>query len=364
MHMKTSTIYNFNAGPAMLPVAVIQKAQEEFLDYQGTGMSIMEMSHRGSVFQNVLDTAESDLRELIGIPKDYSVVFCPGGATLQFSAVALNLLNAEETASYSLTGVWSVKAFKEAKKFANLVTNIFDGEKTSFRTIPDIKESDLHPASRFLYLTSNNTIYGTRYAKFPDVSIPIVADMTSELLSRQIDINRFGVIFAGAQKNIGPSGLTVLIVRNDLLREMRHPIPVLLDWKILAKNQSLYNTPPTYSIYIAGLVFSWLKELGGIAAIEKINEEKANKLYTYLDSSGFYEVPITQPYRSTMNVVFHLKNKDLEKNFVEESENFGLFGLQGHRDAGGMRASIYNAMPIEGVDQLIEFLKGFEKKWG
>lgn len=362
--MTQNTIYNFNAGPAMLPREVMETAQNEFLDYRKTGMSIMEMSHRGSHFQNLLDKAEADLRELLNIPPNYSVVFYPGGASLQFSAVPLNLLEEGDSAVYSLTGVWSVKAHKEASKFQSSLSIAFDGKNDSYLNIPTLNNRDIPENSRYLYITSNNTIYGTRYPTFPDVDVPIVADMTSELLSRKIEVQRFGAIFAGAQKNIGPSGLTILIVRNSLLENRKRSIPALLDWRLMADNKSLYNTPPTYPIYIAGLVFDWLRKKGGLESMEKENESKAKALYSALDSSSFYKVPVPNDFRSSMNVVFHLTDPELESKFTEESESAGLMGLPGHRSAGGFRASIYNAMPRSGVESLIEFLKYFEKKFG
>lgn len=360
----THTIYNFNAGPAMLPVPVMQRAQEEFLNYQGSGMSLMEMSHRGKEFQSVLDKAEEDLRFLLNIPSGYEIGFFPGGATLQFSCVPLNLLDADETADFALTGVWSVKAFKEARKFSPQVRSCFDGSEHNYHKIPQLTDSDLGKNSKFLYLTSNNTIFGTRYPDFPKLSVPIVADMTSDILSRPLDISQFGVIFAGAQKNIGPSGITVVIARKNILTQRKHPIPILLDWKNYLENHSLYNTPPTYSIYIAGLVFGWLRDLGGVSVMEKQNETKSQLLYEFLDGSSFYSAPVPPEIRSRMNVVFHLANRDLEKAFTEKAENNGLKGLPGHRDAGGFRASIYNAMPIEGVESLIDFMREFERTHG
>jgi phosphoserine aminotransferase len=357
-------IFNFNAGPAMLPTSVMLKAQQEFLDYRGTGMSVMEMSHRGGHFQEILDRALADVRKLLNIPLDYEVIFCSGGATFQFSAIPLNLLDENDSAAYSLTGVWATKAFQEAKKFYPNVVSIFDGKSSQYNSIPTLTDGMVPNGSKYAYITSNNTIYGTRYPQIPKLSVPLVADMTSELLSRQLDIKSFGVIFAGAQKNIGPSGLTICIIRKDLLQSRQKPIPILLDWKPTVQAGSLYNTPPTYSIYMAGLVFSWLLELGGIQEMERINEFKSNLIYNFLDSSSFYTVQVPKEFRSTMNVVFHLKNPELDGKFLEESEKIGLFGLKGYRDVGGMRASIYNAMPLEGVESLVEFMKEFESKWG
>jgi len=357
------SVYNFNAGPAMLPREVMEQARDEFLDYHATGISVMEMSHRSHEFHEILNSAEMNLRKLLEIPSDYSVVFCPGGATLQFSAVPLNLLEVSSKASYSLTGIWSVKAYQEARKFCPHVEIVYDGESEGFRKIPNL--DGFHSVdSRFLYLTSNNTIFGTQYKQFPKTDLPLVADMTSDILSRKIDVRRFGVIFAGAQKNIGPAGLTILIVRSALLGKVKHPIPVLLDWKLLSDNHSLYNTPPTYSIYIAGLVFSWLLRSGGIEAIEQQNRKKATFLYQFLDSSELFYAPVPAEYRSLMNVVFHLRRKELEERFQKESEKEGFIGLPGHRSAGGFRASIYNAMPFEGVEALVSFLREFERKYG
>lgn len=366
VRVKTTTqlIYNFNAGPAMLPKEVMQRAREEFLNYKNTGISVMEMSHRSKEFLEIIQQAEYDLRELLDIPSHYSVLFCSGGATFQFSAVPLNLLEEGDTASYALTGVWAVKAYEEAKKFYPQVKIAFDGKPFGYHKIPNIDEFN-DKESKYVYITSNNTIYGTQYGSFPKTSLPLVADMTSELLSRQIPISNFGVIFAGAQKNIGPSGLTIVIVRNDLIHEKKkNPIPILLDWRVLKENQSLYNTPPTYSIYIAGLVFSWLKSIGGIPVIEKINQKKSQTLYQFLDNSSLFYAPVPPPIRSQMNVVFHIREKNLESKFLEEANEQGFIGLAGHRLAGGFRASIYNAMPLEGVEALIDFLKEFERKAG
>jgi phosphoserine aminotransferase len=358
-------IYNFNAGPAMLPVEVMRIAEQEFRNYQDSGMSIMEMSHRGKHFGEVLERAESNLRKLLSLHHDYEIGFFPGGATLQFSAIPMNLLAKKEQADYSLTGVWAVKAAKEAKALGFEARTIYDGQKNGFLEVPELSEKDIDPQSKYLYITSNNTIYGTRYAQFPKIrSVPLIADMTSDILSREINASDFGIIFAGAQKNIGPSGLTLVIARKDLLEWKKEPVPILLDYKVYLTNKSLYNTPPTYSIYIAGLVFDWCIQQGGLSAIEKQNEAKAKLLYDFLDQSQLFTAPVKGKNRSTMNVVFHLKDKSLEKKFVEESEKEGLIGLAGHRDAGGMRASIYNAMPIEGVRALIQFMKDFENRRG
>ncbi len=357
------TVYNFNAGPAMLPVEVMEKAREEFLNYKESGMSVMEVSHRGTHFLELLHAAEENLKSLLKIPTSHSVAFFPGGATLQFSAVPLNLLDKEEKAAYSLTGVWSNKAFSEAKKLGYKVESIFDGKGDGYTHVPDQFQADLLKDKKFVYITSNNTIYGSRYPTFPNINaLPYVADMTSELLSRPIPIKDFGYIFAGAQKNIGPSGLTIGIIRKDLLEGKKSNIPVLLDFKVYFENKSLYNTPPTFSIYIAGLVFEWCIRMGGLEALEKRNEEKANLIYNYIDTSDYYRAPIHKTSRSTMNVVFLLNNPELEKKFNLDAEKEGLYGLAGHRDVGGLRASLYNAMPMEGVQKLIDFMKYFKDK--
>ncbi len=357
-------VYNFNAGPAMLPVEVMEKAQVEFRDYENSGMSVMEISHRGKTFQKILDTAEENLRKLLNIPSNYLVAFLPGGATLQFSSIPLNLLQKEEIGAYSLTGVWAVKAEKEARNLGYKTTIVFDGKEKNYTEIPNLKEELLPENAKYLYITSNNTIYGTRYSQFPKCKkIPLIADMTSELLSRKILVEDFGYIFAGAQKNIGPAGLTIGIIRKELLEIPKKHVPILLDFKVYFESKSLYNTPPTYLIYISGLVFEWCLQRGGLEKIQKTNEEKANLLYKFLDSSKLYYAPVQGENRSIMNVVFHLKDKTFEEKFILESEKEGLIGLKGHRDAGGMRASIYNAMPIEGVIQLIQFMKAFEERY-
>ncbi|MBE7412268.1 MAG: 3-phosphoserine/phosphohydroxythreonine transaminase [Leptospiraceae bacterium] len=354
--------FNFNAGPAMLPIEVMEKAKEEFLDYQGTGMSVMEMSHRGTHFHEIIESAESNLRRLLNISENYSVIFYPGGATLQFSAVPLNLLNENESGDYAITGVWTKKAFQEAKKFFP-VKSIYDGEIDKYSSTPILHESQISKQAKYVFITSNNTIYGTRYKSLPVFkNTPLVADMTSEILSRKLNIENFGLIFAGAQKNIGPSGLTIVIIRNDLLEYKKKEVPILLDYKVMAKNKSLYNTPPTFAIYMARLVFDWCIKMGGVEKLEEINQKKSSILYEYIDSSKLYKAPVQKESRSEMNVVFHIKEKDLEKSFADESDKNGLHGLSGHRDAGGFRASIYNAMPVEGVLKLIDFMKDFEDK--
>ncbi|EQA46044.1 phosphoserine transaminase [Leptospira broomii serovar Hurstbridge str. 5399] len=353
-------IYNFCAGPAMLPTSVMEKAAGEFLNFRNSGMSIMEVSHRGKLFDQVLDEALALLRELLSIPDEFEIAFFSGGATLHFSAIPWNLLKEGESADYSITGIFAKKAMEEALRF-NPVQKIYDGDSQHYTTVPDLTDANVSDGAAYFYITSNNTLFGSRYPTIPTITkAPLVADMTSEILSRKIDIRKFGVIFAGAQKNIGPAGLSVVIIRKDLLGRSKRTIPVLMDYGLTVKNKSMYNTPPTYSIYMAKLVFEWLKEKGGLDVVEKENDDKAKLLYDYLDSTSLYTVPVKKPYRSTMNAVFTLKDKSLEPKFIEQADDRGLHGLEGHRLVGGFRASIYNSMPKEGILALIEFMKEFE----
>ncbi|TGK35995.1 3-phosphoserine/phosphohydroxythreonine transaminase [Leptospira gomenensis] len=362
MYRFQERIYNFGAGPAMLPNEVMEIAAAEFLNYKGSGMSLMEVSHREPLFEDVLQEAESLLRKLLNIGEGYSVAFFSGGATLHFSALPLNLLKEGESFDVAHTGIWTKKAWEEGLKF-NGVNVIYDATPNNFTETPVLTEADLSGKGKYLHITSNNTIYGSQYPKLPKIqSIPLVADMTSELLSRKIEVADFGVIFAGAQKNIGPSGLSVLIIRNDLIGISGRKIPVLLDYSVMIKNKSLYNTPATYSIYIAKLVFEWLDKLGGVSKMEAVNEEKAKLLYDFVDSSSLYVCPVQKKSRSKMNVVFLLKDKKLETKFLDEAEKNGLHGLGGHRLVGGFRASIYNSMPLSGVQKLVSFMKEFESK--
>jgi len=357
----THRIWNFQAGPAMLPTEVMEEAAKDFCDYKGAGMSLMEMSHRDKTFQGILDEASLHLRRLLEIPENYGVVFFPGGASLQFSCVPLNWLGEEEFADFSLTGVWATKALEEALEFNPLCQSVFLGKNSKFTEIPSLTDNDLHPKAKYLHITSNNTIYGTRYSKFPDVSVPLVADMTSELLSRPVPWNKFQVVFAGAQKNIGPSGLTVVIYNKDLLPKKSRKIPKLMDYRLMEENGSLYNTPPTFSIYIALLVFRWLERKGGIPWIEKENERKAALLYDFLQECPFFDLPVPKEHRSIMNVVFTTKNGLDEAKLLSELEKNGFSGLKGYRTIGGFRASIYNAMPFEGVQALVDFLRDFTR---
>ncbi|MDG1773079.1 MAG: 3-phosphoserine/phosphohydroxythreonine transaminase [Oceanicoccus sp.] len=353
--------YNFCAGPAALPEAVLQQAAAELIDYQGAGLSIMEMSHRSPEIVAIAEKAEADFRELLDISDDYAVLFLQGGASTQFASVPLNLLGDKTTADYVNTGQWSKKAIKEAKRFAD-INVVASSEDTNFTTIPAFESWQLNKDAAYLHYTPNETIGGVEFMWTPQVDVPIVADMSSTILSRPIDVNQFGVIYAGAQKNIGPAGLTIAIVRKDLLGKATAHCPAMLDYKTAAENDSMYNTPPTYGIYLAGLVFQWLKDQGGLAAIEAVNRRKADKLYNFIDTSDFYANPVEVASRSLMNVPFTLANSDLDKQFLAESEEAGMLNLKGHRSVGGMRASIYNAVPEAAVDALIDFMKDFESK--
>ena len=354
-------VYNFSSGPAVLPEAVLRRAQSEMLDYNGTGMSVLEKSHRSRAFEEILYGAESLLRELMGIPGNYKVLFLQGGASTQFAAVPLNIGNGSGIVDIIGTGMWTNKAEAEAKKFCKVNVVASSADRT-FTYIPDTKREDFTPEADYVHICWNNTIYGTRYTKIPDTgSVPIVADFSSAILSEETDVSKFGIIFAGAQKNIGPAGLTVVIVRDDLIGRHREETPTMLRYDIQAKNDSLYNTPPTYSIYICKLVLEWLKELGGVKEIEKINERKAKALYDYLDSSKLFRATVTGKDRSIMNIPFVTGDEALDKRFVEAAAEAGFSNLKGHRSVGGMRASIYNAMPEEGVAALIAFMRDFEK---
>ncbi len=353
-------VHNFCAGPASLPLEVLEQAQREMIDWQGTGMSIMEMSHRGSEIVGIAEAAEADLRELLGISDDYAVLFLQGGASMQFAAIPLNLLGDKKTADYANTGQWSIKAIEEAKRYCD-VNVVADAKSTNFSTIPDFSTWKLNKDAAYLHYTPNETIGGVEFFWTPKVNVPIVADMSSTILSRVINVNDFGVIYAGAQKNIGPAGLTIVIVRKDLLGKSLPITPTMLDWKTAADNDSMYNTPPTYAIYLAGLVFKWLKAKGGIAAMEVINRRKAEKLYSYIDNSGFYKNPVEVASRSLMNIPFTLPKEELDKPFLKQAEAVGLMNLKGHRSVGGMRASIYNAVSEQAIDDLIAFMKEFAK---
>ena len=359
------TIYNFSAGPAILPKEVLRQAQTELLDWHGSGMSVMEMSHRGKEYMSIQAQAEADLRELMGIPANYKVLFLQGGGHLQFSMIPLNLLRGKASADYVNTGEWSKKAMGEAKKFGK-VNEVASNADRNFTYVPAFDTWKRDPNAAYLHYTTNETIGGVEFGWVPEVGdVPLVADMSSNILSRPYDVSKFGLIYAGAQKNIGPAGVAVVIVREDLLGKAAASTPTMLDYKIHADADSMYNTPPTYGIYVAGLVFRWLKKKGGVAAMEKINIAKAKLLYAAIDgSNGFYHCPVAVADRSRMNVPFTLKDTSLDGEFLKQAEARGLLQLKGHRSVGGMRASIYNAMPLEGVQALVDFMNTFARQHG
>jgi phosphoserine aminotransferase len=355
-----SRVYNFSAGPAALPLEVLNIIRNDIPDWQGTGMSVMEISHRSKDFVALAERAEANFRELLGIPENYSVLFTQGGATLQMSMAPMNLAGADETVDYVITGSWGKKAAAEARKFCN-VNVAADASDRNFTYIPDETSWARSDDAAYLHITPNETIAGVEFHFVPAGDVPIVADMSSTILSRPIDVGRYGVIYAGAQKNIGPAGITVVIVRNDLLDRAPSDLPHLMTWRSYAESGSMTNTPPTFAWYVADLVFQHLKYLGGVAAIADVNLRKANKLYAAIDGSGFYSNPVAEDCRSWMNVPFVLADASLDGKFLEESAAEGLTNLKGHRSVGGMRASIYNAVPEEAVDALIEFMNEFER---
>jgi phosphoserine aminotransferase len=356
-----SRVYNFSAGPAVLPKEVLEQAQAEMLDWNGSGMSVMEMSHRGKAYMSIAAKAEADLRQLMAIPDNYKVLFLQGGASSQFAMVPINLLGDKKSADYMNTGQWSKKAISEAKRFGN-VNVIADTTSSNFTTVPDAASLKFDPAAAYVHYTPNETIVGVEFPYIPETGdVPLVADMSSNILSRQIDVSKYGVIYAGAQKNIGPAGLTIAIVREDLIGHANPAMPTMFDYKTHADEGSMYNTPPTYSWYLAGLVFAHVLKQGGLSAMEAVNKRKAEKLYRTIDDSDFYSNPVAVNCRSWMNVPFILANADLDAAFLEQAAANGLTTLKGHRSVGGMRASIYNAMPEAGVDALIAFMKEFER---
>jgi phosphoserine aminotransferase len=360
--MNMSRIFNFSAGPSMLPEPVLKKAADEMLDYRGCGMSVMEMSHRSKVYEDIIGRAESSLRQLMGIPASYKVLFLQGGASLQFAMVPLNLMNKSRKADYVNTGEWAKKAIKEGQRFGQ-VHVVASSEAEVYNHIPKLDPGQFDPDADYFYITSNNTIYGTRYTSYPATGhVPLVADMSSEILSAPVDVSRFGLIFAGAQKNMGPAGLTVVIVRDDLIGHAQEGTPTMLDYKTHADNGSMFNTPPAYSIYIAGMVFDWILDLGGLSAMAGINNHKAAILYDYLDQSAMFRGTVSKEDRSIMNIPFVTPSAELDALFVKQAEAQGFVNLKGHRSVGGMRASIYNAMPVEGVAKLVAFMKEFETK--
>ena len=359
-----SRAFNFSAGPAMLPAPVLEQAQAEMLDWQGSGMSIMEISHRSKGFMSIAEQATADLRELLAIPDNYKILFLQGGASCQFAMVPLNLLGENQQADYFNTGIWSKKAIAEAKRYGQVNVAV-DSSGNNFTTISAPSTWQLNPNAAYVHYTPNETINGLEFHTIPKVGDkPLVADMSSTILSRPLDVSKYGLIYAGAQKNVGPAGLTIVIVREDLVNQAKPETPTLFMYKTQVDSDSMYNTPPTYSWYLAGLVFKWLKDLGGLTAMAQRNQRKAEKLYAAIDQSAFYHNPVDPAYRSWMNVPFTLSNPDLNQAFLAEAKEVGLVALAGHRTVGGMRASIYNAMPEEGVQALIDFMTDFEKRSG
>ena len=355
-----SRVYNFSAGPAAIPLEVLEKAQKELVDFRGKGLSVMEMSHRSSEYLEIFNKAMSDLRKLMQIPDEYAVLFLQGGASSQFSMVPLNLFSQNRTADYVNTGMWSKKAIAEARRFGK-VNVVASSEDKMFSYIPSLTPAMFDPGADYVHITTNNTIYGTRYTRLPDTGgVPLVTDMSSNILGEVYDVRRFGLIYAGAQKNIGPAGLTVVIVRKDLLGRALDISPVMFIYAVQVENDSMYNTPPCYAIYIAGLVFEWLIERGGIAEMEKLNRAKADLLYDFLDNSTMFRSTVESEFRSLMNVPFVTGSDELDARFIKEAAAQGLKTLKGHRTVGGMRASIYNAMPYEGVKVLVDFMAKFE----
>ena len=361
---KANRVFNFSAGPSMLPLTVIEDAAANLASYEGCGQSVMEMSHRSKEFGKIIEDAESNLREIMNIPDNYKVMFLQGGGTLQFAMVPLNLLRASKKADYAITGSWAKKAYKEACKFGDIKV-IASSEEDTFSYIPKFTREDIRPDADYVHVCYNNTIYGTEFHYDPETpaGVPLVADMSSNILTKPVDVSKYGVIYAGAQKNMGPAGVTVVIVREDLLGN--YPLekyPVMLDWKTMADKDSMYNTPPTYGIYVLGLVAKWVEDMGGVKAMQERAEKRSSMLYDYLDSQDFYKTVAAKDSRSHMNVTFRTGNDELDAKFAKESMAAGMSNLKGHRSVGGMRASIYNAMPIEGVEKLIDFMKKFAEE--
>ena len=355
-------VYNFSAGPSMLPEPVLKKAADQMMSYEGCGMSVMEMSHRSKIFESIIYGAEDLIRELMNIPEDYYVFFLLGGASTQFSMVPLNLMNKNNKADFVITGQWSKKAFAEASRYGK-TRKVASSEDTVFTYIPKLEKSMFDPEADYVHITHNNTIYGTRYTVLPDTgNVPLVADISSDVLSQEIDVSKFGLLYAGAQKNIAPAGVTVVIVKKDLVGNAMDFTPVMLNYETHIKDRSMYNTPPAYCIYIMKLVLEWLKELGGVKAMQARNEEKAAILYDFLDNSDMFRGTVVKEDRSLMNVPFVCPTEELNAKFIAEASENGFVNIKGHRTVGGMRASIYNAMPREGVVKLVEFMKDFEAK--
>ncbi len=356
-----SRVYNFSAGPSMLPVEVLETAKEQMLDYNGSGQSVMEMSHRSKVYDEIIKTAEADFRELAGVPDNYKVLFLQGGASTQFAMIPMNLMK-NKVADYIVTGQWAKKAWQEAGNYGT-ANKIATSEDKTFTYIPDVSDLPISENADYVYICQNNTIYGTRYKELPNTKGKIlVSDVSSMFLSEPMDVTKYGIVYGGVQKNVGPAGVTIVVIREDLITEDVLPgTPTMLKYKTHSDNDSLYNTPPAYNIYVCGLVFKWLKKMGGLTEMQKINEEKAKVLYDFLDSSKMFKGTVVPEYRSLMNVPFVTENDDLNKKFIAEADAAGFVNLKGHRTVGGMRASIYNAMPVEGVKKLVEFMDTFEK---
>src|SRR4051812_27519069 len=364
MKSSATRLYNFSAGPAVLPVPVLEQAQRDLLSLPGVGMSVLEVSHRSKPFEEILERAEADIRELAGIPENYRVLFLQGGASLQFTMVPMNLLAPGATADYLVTGVWAGKAADEARKIGN-VHVAATGKAEQFTRIPRTEEIVLTPGAAYVHMTSNNTIYGTQWKSLPNIGdLPLVSDTSSDMFSRPIDVTSHALIYAGAQKNLGPAGVTMVIVRDDLLARSAAALPAMLSYAVHAENRSLYNTPPVFAIYLMGLVVRWIREQGGLAEVQRINERKAAALYAEIDRSGFYRGTAQKDSRSLMNVTFRLSSEELEKGFVKDAQAAGFDGLKGHRSVGGIRASIYNAFPEEGVEALTSFMREFERRHG
>lgn len=355
-------VYNFSAGPSMLPEEVLKTAAAEMLEYGETGQSVMEMSHRSKEYQAIFDRTVADLREIMNIPEDYEVLFLQGGASTQFAMVPLNLMNKNGKADYIITGQWANKAYKEAARYGKARAVTSSADKT-YSYIPKTAREDFDPEADYVHICMNNTIYGTKYHQLPDTGdVPLVADISSCILSEPIDVTKFGVLYAGAQKNVAPAGVTIVIIRKDLIGNAMDITPTMLNYATHADNGSMFNTPPCYAIYIAGLTFKWIKKMGGLAEMKKINEQKAKLLYDFLDSSKLFKGTVVPEDRSLMNVPFVTGNEELDAKFVSEAKKAGFVNIKGHRSVGGMRASIYNAMPVEGVEKLVEFMKKFEEE--
>ncbi len=355
-------VYNFSAGPSMLPESVLNRAAAEVLDYNGSGQSVMEMSHRSKVFEEIIFSAQSLFREVMGIPANYKVLFAQGGASLQFAGVPLNLMTGSGKADYVVTGQFATKAYQEAQRYGDIKL-VASSKPQNFSVIPALNPTDFRADADYFYICHNNTVYGTKWPNLPETgNVPLVADISSSFLSEPMDVSKFGVVFGGAQKNIAPAGLTIIIVREDLLGRARKDIPSVMDWKTMADNDSMYNTPPCWSIFICKLVLEWIKTLGGLEALKDRNAHKAKLLYDCIDASAMFSSPVPPEFRSMMNVTFVAKSEELNSTFVKAAESAGFVNLKGHRSVGGMRASIYNAMPVEGVEALVDFIRAFETR--